>query len=162
MLQHECLCNPYRKRMLEACSLEAEGTVVLSDHENPTWIDADHFTSMVLLRATTKLPLSTCDRAAFSPFVMPRNILSPWVPSDELPFLVVFFLFLVSAFGACLPGTLVADRKVAEYVDHTPFVMLHSLLLQCLWGRENSFRPSSVEVEELGATCHLYRIQTEL
>ena len=42
------------------------------------------------------------------------------MPSDELPFLVVFFIFLVSVFEACLPGTLVADRVVAEYVDHIP------------------------------------------
>ena len=75
---------------------------------------------------------------------------------------LTFFLFLVSVFGGCLPGTLVADQVVADYVDHTPFAMLHSLLLQCLWGRENPFRPSSQEVEELGATRHLYRIQTEL
>ena len=95
MLEHEWLCNPYHKHMSEACSLEAEGTVVLSDHENLTWIDADGFTSMVLLRATRKLLLSTFDRAAFSTVVMPRNILSLWVPSEELLFLVVFFLLLI-------------------------------------------------------------------
>ena len=154
MLEHEWLCSPYRKHRSEACSPEAEGTVVLSAHENQTWIDADRFLSMVLLRATGKPLLSTCDRAAFSTVVMPRIIFSPWVPSDELPFLVVFFLLLVSVFGACLPGTLVADRVVAEYVDHTRFVMLHSLLLPCLWGREYPFRPSSQEIEELGASRH--------
>ena len=47
--------------MSEACSPEAEGTVVLSDHENQTWIDADRFPSMFLLRATRKLLLSTCE-----------------------------------------------------------------------------------------------------
>ena len=155
MLEHEWLCNPCRKHMSEACSLEAEGTVVLSDHKNQTWIDADRLPSMVLLRATRRLLPLTCDRAAFSTVVMPRNILSAWVPSDELPFLVVFFVFLVSVFGACLPGTLVADQVLAEYVDYTPLVMLHSLLLQCLWNLEYPFHPSSQEVEELGATRHI-------